>query len=170
MHFSPLILGLVALSATAAEPRFLCKPDEQIVFACQLNNKKSVSLCASKNLSATAGYVQYRYGSAAAIELEYPKEQHLPKGTFYISRTAYSGGGASRVRFKIADIDYYLFDSTIRTNFRPGGTNDPVFDAGVVTRQTGKAAAVRRCTTDASNSALAYDRFDAEDFDDDLLP
>jgi len=161
---APLALCLVADYSMAAKPAFLCAADEQVVFGCQLKNKKMASLCASKVLNASTGYVQYRFGTSKSLELEYPAQRALPKGHFYISSTAYSGGGASRVRFKNGDAEYFLFDSTVRTNFKPGEPNNPQFEAGIEVQQKGKPASVRYCVNDASNSSLAYEQFEKEAF------
>lgn len=164
----PLLLS--CLAATAAESSFLCTAEEQVVFACELKNKKIVSICASKQLSATAGYVQYRYGTSKAIELEYPSKRELPRGNFFLSTAMYSGGGASSIRFEIGEYEYFVFDRAIRTNFKPGQPNDTVFEAGVATRQKGKTASIRRCTNDASNRAIAYEQLEREEFDDTVFP
>jgi hypothetical protein len=164
--FAPLALCLVAEISSAASPASLCTADEQVVFACQLKNKKMASLCASKVLNASAGYVQYRFGTPKSVELAYPAQRALPKGHFYISSTMYSGGGASRVRFKNGDAEYFLFDSTIRTNFKAGEPNNPAFEAGIEVKQKGRPASVRYCVNDASNSSVAYEQFEKEAFVD----
>src|SRR5688500_5940508 len=51
----------------------LCAKTERVIFACVLRRPaKIVSVCASKDLTRDTGYVQYRFGSPAKIELEYP--------------------------------------------------------------------------------------------------
>jgi hypothetical protein len=75
-----VLLSCLALFAcapafsAAAKPPTLCLPDEQVLFSCVVNYKsRIVSLCASKSLAATTGYLQYRFGKAVDnVEMEYP--------------------------------------------------------------------------------------------------
>lgn len=164
------LLFIVSACPLAAETRSLCRSDEQTVFACTLTNKKHVALCASKPLTPTTGYVQYRYGTLRSIELEYPTKREPPHGKFFFSTVMYSGGGASTVRFQSGPYEYFVFDKVVRTNFTPGEPNDPAFDAGVATRQMGKSPTVRHCVDDAANSDLAYTRFDREEYDETVIP
>jgi hypothetical protein len=54
--------------------------------------KKLLSVCGSKELSSTAGYVQYRFGrNPASIELEFPPTKTHPSGHFHFT---YEGQGA----------------------------------------------------------------------------
>lgn len=164
--FVPFAMSLVANYSMAAKPAFLCTASEQVVFACQLKNGKMATLCASKVINASTGYVQYRYGTAKKLELEYPAQRALPKGHFFISSTMYSGGGASRVRFKNGEAEYFLFDSMVRTNFKAGEPNNPEIESGIEVRQQGKPASVRYCVNDAHNASVAYDQFEKEAFVD----
>ena len=66
-----------ALAARQAlQPNSLCARDERIIFSCPVKKPaKIVSLCASKNLTADQGYLQYRFGLPGKVELEFPKER-----------------------------------------------------------------------------------------------
>jgi predicted transcriptional regulator len=60
-------------AASAVHAAGLCRPSEVTVFNCDLKeNKKIVSMCASKDLSSTRGFLQYRYGNNRKIELKFP--------------------------------------------------------------------------------------------------
>ncbi|MGQ0762024.1 MAG: hypothetical protein ACT4OT_08410 [Acidobacteriota bacterium] len=60
----------------ALQANTLCAKTERVIFACALRRPaKIVSVCASKDLTRDTGYVQYRFGSPAKIELEYPKDR-----------------------------------------------------------------------------------------------
>ena len=53
-----------------------CGESEQIIFSCQIrDSSKVLSLCASKDLSDSSGYLQYRFGKLNEIELEYPADR-----------------------------------------------------------------------------------------------
>ena len=73
-----LILAVVlclhsAVGAAQVLPGTLCQDDEQVVFSCPVKDgTKIVSLCAAKHLTAQDGYLQYRFGRAGSVELEFP--------------------------------------------------------------------------------------------------
>ena len=104
------------------------------------------------------------------MELVYPTRLLAPKGHFVISQAMFSGGDASRVRFKNAQHEYILFDSMIRTNFKPGEPNDPRFSSGIVTRHAGKVTSRRLCSGDLPIAAAAHKHLDHEPYDYDLIP
>ena len=68
-----LLLTFVTDAAlAAAPPPTLCKQGEKEVFSCTTKARKTASLCASPDFSAKGGTLQYRYGSPAKLELQYP--------------------------------------------------------------------------------------------------
>jgi hypothetical protein len=69
-----LILVLILLSYATASFAVdtLCTPDEKIIFTCS-SGVKVASVCASKDLSPTNGYLQCRYGKGSKIEFIAPK-------------------------------------------------------------------------------------------------
>jgi hypothetical protein len=67
--------------ATAAEPPSLCQQQENIVWSC-LYGKKIYSVCASKDVNDTRGYVQYRAGTPKNIEFKYPAALQPPENLF----------------------------------------------------------------------------------------
>lgn len=124
-------LALLAMVGTAlsttvasAEDRFLCNADEQVIFGCNSSDDRSdkvISLCASTDVSASGGYMQYRFGSRNNIELTYPESLEPPSGYFWHSTNTYAGGGYSdRVRFKNGKVQYVVFEDMIST-----GPNSP---------------------------------------------
>ncbi|MBP0599910.1 hypothetical protein J8I26_17505 [Herbaspirillum sp. LeCh32-8] len=160
-----LVLANANIHAAAAAPG-LCQPGEQEIFSCTTKARKIASLCASPDFSVKGGTLQYRFGTAAKTELQYPDTPQPAVGKFFFSSTMYSGGGEAHIRFTNGGYDYILFDRTVRTNFK-GPTNDPAFSAGVVVRSlSGGRASTRSCTNDASIRAAAYDALPREDFKD----
>ncbi|WP_338848174.1 hypothetical protein V8J88_04955 [Massilia sp. W12] len=83
-----LSAGLMNLAQAApAEFRGFCAADEQVVFACKLPKRKQVSLCASHDLGAQKGYLQYRFGEAGKPpELTFPAARVHPRGQFVQGR------------------------------------------------------------------------------------
>ena len=103
-----IVLALIAGSAQAAT---LCAADEQVLWQCTIaKNHKMASLCASKEFSATQGYVQYRYGTPAKVELTYP-ETHRPAQQSFRYEGGYNGDGEYiSVLFTNQGNDYSLFN------------------------------------------------------------
>jgi hypothetical protein len=163
-----ILLLLLPPTTPAAGSKYLCHADEKVVFGCAVG-KRMVSLCSSPKLGRDVGYVQYRFGTLARLELTYPEKLEPPGDKFHYSNTGYSGGGASRLRFTIAGFDYVFFDSTVRTNFKPGEPNNPAFTAGIATVQGGKVVSRHKCTdNDAGIAVPSGNVFPEEDFNMDL--
>ncbi|WED44470.1 lysozyme inhibitor LprI family protein [Legionella cardiaca] len=92
-----------------AENNSLCQNDEQILFTCLTKNNKTISVCASKNLSATSGYMQYRFGQKDNIEMSYPSSKVPANKAFTGRAQMFSGGGGTYLRFNKNDYDYILY-------------------------------------------------------------
>jgi hypothetical protein len=165
-----ITLLLISHTTLADESLYLCEPNEKLIFGCEINDKL-ISICSSKNLSKSTGYAQYRFGKHGNVEFIYPNSKVPPEGVFFLGSTAYSGGGANIIRFKNYSHEYLIFDSMIRTNFAPDEPNDPEFKAGIVTRHNGKITSTRLCSdNNASIRAAAFEVFEREDFDYDVIP
>jgi len=59
----------------------LCAPTENVVWSCRAK-KKTISVCASRKISASEGYIQYRIGKPGALEMRYPETLAHPRGRF----------------------------------------------------------------------------------------
>ena len=87
-----------------------CTNNELVLFSCTLKKHKTVSICASKDLSPNSGYMQYRFGKIGKIEITIPKSSKglpdftlqankhphaeynnlvISKGSFYYSITSF---------------------------------------------------------------------------------
>jgi hypothetical protein len=84
----------------------LCTPEEFMVWACEAG-RRLVSICASRDLSPTAGYVQYRIGLPGALELEYPAQRVHPRGHFAVTTF---GSGDQNVKFSNGGYDYEVVE------------------------------------------------------------
>lgn len=156
----PTLLLLCGLSSQV-HAASLCGPLEKAVFNCPVRGK-TLSLCAI----GTGGdlKLQYRFGPQGKPEFQYPSQPQAPAGHFLASRTAYSGGGESRVRFNNGRYGYMLFESMIRTGFGPAG-NNPEITAGVQVRVPGKAPVEIRCRSEATWDWELFEAIPQEDFD-----
>lgn len=63
-----------ARASPDSESPSLCRAEEQVIFSCAVApGARTVSLCASSALDHRRGYLQYRYGKAGAVELQFPQ-------------------------------------------------------------------------------------------------
>ncbi|CAG1771015.1 hypothetical protein BAC2_01423 [uncultured bacterium] len=95
-------------------PGPLCGPDERVFFDCVVAAKKGpkrVSLCGSKNPADKGGYLQYRFGRAGALELEYPAQRGDPRTAFRYSHYVRPQVSRTAVGFTQAGATYWVFDS-----------------------------------------------------------
>jgi hypothetical protein len=88
----------------------MCYAHEEIYFSCPVD-KKTISICASGNISPKNGYVQYRFGRPGKPELEYPAESNPPMNKFSISD--FHGGNVNSVhlKFKSGKYIYVVYQS-----------------------------------------------------------
>lgn len=75
------VLIIVSLFPVFVAAGTLCSADEDAVFSCEAK-RKVYEICASKNLSATSGYMQYRAGVNGKVEFIYPVQRVTPAGKF----------------------------------------------------------------------------------------
>ena len=67
-----LTVIILSIATTVFAADTLCTPDENIIFTCAAG-LKIASVCASKDLSPTKGYLQSRYGKANKVDFFAPK-------------------------------------------------------------------------------------------------
>lgn len=128
------LVYLVSLPALATESH--CSKEEQTVFSCSLG-KKVVSVCASKDISPTGGYVQYRFGKKNAPELIFPASTEASNRSNIQARTLmFSGGGGGYLRFINGRYNYIVYTAI----GKGWGTKD-----GVSVEQDNKLIANSKC-------------------------
>ena len=89
----------------------LCRQDEQVLFHCPVQGgRKLVSLCGSTHLTATEGYLQYRFGPARKIELEFPRQRDDSQKQFRYAHYMRYQVDRSEVSFQRDNYTYTLFD------------------------------------------------------------
>jgi hypothetical protein len=94
----------------------LCKAEEYVVYSFQTRSNKTASLCVSKNVSASAGYLIYRFGTKAKVELTFPADT-INSFTQYCFAHYNRGGGKQNAamyvnsfHFTNGDYTYTLHD------------------------------------------------------------
>lgn len=100
-------------SAHAAKPqaRTLCAADERVIFSCVLRQPpKTVSVCASKDLTNEKGYLQYRFGMPGKIELEFPKDRANTQQQFEYSHYFRARVDMTEINFTVNGVSYSVFD------------------------------------------------------------
>lgn len=102
-----------AASGRPADTRpSLCAAEEVAIFSCALKTGRIVSLCASPDLSETAGSLRYLYGRKGAVELVHPAPGTAPRDAF--TRGIMGGQGGDFIRFKRGGISYTLTSIILR--------------------------------------------------------
>lgn len=97
--------------AQARQPNSLCERDERIIFSCPIRRPaKIVSLCASKNLTADQGYLQYRFGLPGKVELEFPKDRTATQQKFQYMHYFRARFDLTEISFNIDGYEYQITD------------------------------------------------------------
>lgn len=104
------IIFLLSFDVNAKSNQSLCTLEEQEVFSCSLK-KKIVSLCSTRELSATTGHLVYRYGiPGQEPEIIYPSDQTIPKNAFSASFEFWAKGSLSSVAFRRESYLYVVYN------------------------------------------------------------
>lgn len=97
--------------APALQPNTLCAKEERVIFACVLRRPaKVVSICASKELTRDTGYLQYRFGLPARIELEFPKERNGTQKKFEYTHYFRALVDLNEIGFSVDGVEYSVID------------------------------------------------------------
>lgn len=140
-------IGVASISTDVYADADHCTDQEKTVFSCNVG-KKIVSVCASKDLSPTAGSIQYRFGPAGNPEIKLPDPAAHPASSAKGGTLMYSGGGGAFMRFTKGEYHYVVY-----TGFGKGWEKE-----GVVVDKSGKLVANFACKGDAA-SELGPDFF-----------
>ena len=140
---SAQVIDGAAAPAADARPESFCTARETVVFACR-SGAKLVSVCASADISASSGYLQYRFGKpgAGAIELTLPQDERLPPASATGENVAFSGGGGSWLRFANGSHSYVVYSGIGRW----GDDGQTVEKEGVRVEHKGKTVAELACS------------------------
>lgn len=132
-----------AASTSPAGQTSFCTPLETVVFTCR-TGARMASVCASKEASATRGYVQYRFGKPDSRD---PLELMLPEGQPLVSQSAtgenvpFAGGGGAWMRFRKGTHAYVVYSGIGKWGPK-GETREK---QGIVVERDGKRIAHLKC-------------------------
>ncbi len=84
----------------------LCSKDEITLWSCETGTRV-YSLCSSRSMTRTSGYIQYRASRGGRTVFMYPIERKQPLGSFIYS---VSGNGDAYVEFTSNGYGYTLVD------------------------------------------------------------
>jgi hypothetical protein len=127
-------LAVVPLAGAAETVASHCSAHEQTLFNCGTGSK-TVSVCATLDLSAAAGSVQYRFGPVGAPELVYPPAAGWRAQTRGAVLT-FAGGGGAYLAFTNGPYRYVVYTAIGR------GWGEK---AGVAVEKSGKRMASLPC-------------------------
>ena len=94
----------------------LCRQNEYVIFSFNTLPGKTASLCISKTITSKSGYIMYRYGTKAKIELEYPADTLNSFSKFQFLMYSRGGGKANaglelnNIEFTNNHFTYSLYD------------------------------------------------------------
>ena len=109
LSFNPRMI--TASSEATKTPTTLCSKNERVIFSCPIKRPaKIVSVCASKDLTAERGYLQYRFGLPGKIELEFPKERTGTQQEFKYTHYFRAQVDLTEINFTINGYEYQVFD------------------------------------------------------------
>src|SRR6185436_15727440 len=95
----------------ALQANSLCAKEERIIFSCPIKRPaKIVSVCASKDLTAERGYIQYRFGLPGKVELEFPKDREGSQQKFQYSHYFRARVDLTEISFTINGYEYQVTD------------------------------------------------------------
>jgi hypothetical protein len=109
MKYALIFVSFCTVSPSIYAAQTLCLTTEDNIFSCSAG-KKVISVCASKDLAADHGYLQYRFGLPNKVELTIPADRSVSPANSAVSRTlVFSGGGGAYLRFKAGGYDYVVY-------------------------------------------------------------
>jgi hypothetical protein len=89
----------------------LCAKNERVIFSCPIKRPaRIVSVCASKDLTSDHGYIQYRFGLPAKVELEFPKEREGSRQKFQYSHYFRARVDLTEISFSLNGYEYQVTD------------------------------------------------------------
>jgi hypothetical protein len=155
------IAAILLTVSTAIAADTHCTAQERVIFSCSIG-KKIVSVCASRQLTPSSGYMQYRFGRKDALELALPDPPAHPRKVVKAGTLMFSGGGGAYLRFMRGQYSYVVYTAI----GRGWGEKE-----GVVVEKNGEVSANLSCKS-AATSELGPDLYkeaglpeDAQGFD-----
>lgn len=101
-----VLASLMLYGGAQASQHSLCQPGETVWFSCRVSPAKTVSLCGTRET------LQYRFGSARHLELQYPALPSSGYTAFQWAHYSRSQVDRTEVSFHHQGSGYTLFDHT----------------------------------------------------------
>jgi hypothetical protein len=98
-----VLLSFVSFSCQS-EQASLCTAQEESIFWCNARTKR-YEICASADLGAATGYMQYRAGSKGRVDFAYPARERGPLGVFELGLLA----KGTRLSFQNGPVLYEIY-------------------------------------------------------------
>lgn len=107
-------LSFSAFAAGTPRAPTHCRSGETVIFSCPFKNQKTVSLCASSDLSRDSGTLQYRFGrTGKPFELSYPRQTGHPSRFFWFN----SSHGGQWAQYALGfSMNQFRYELLVQTN------------------------------------------------------
>lgn len=116
------VAGAAWGGAALADVHSLCHGGERTIWSCRAG-AKHYSLCASRNLGAREGYLQYRAGRPSRPEFRFPARRMHPRGHFTFGLLAHGASLAfERGAYRYEITEDLKGDTSILVRVPPGRT------------------------------------------------
>lgn len=127
----------------------LCRYNERVIFSCRLKGKggKTVSVCGSRIITATRGYMQYRYGKPGAVEIILPEQRGIPAKSFTGALQTLAKSETAWLRVRNGKFGYVVYGFV--------GLDD--LPTGLAVQKDGKTIADLSCEESMSGSMPAVE-------------
>ena len=107
-----LVIFLFCAPMARADSNSLCSSEENLLFTCSIG-RKLVSVCSSRDLSRTSGYVQYRFGVInRPPELVYPTEKVHPASKFSFGYDRSTKSSLYNLHFTLSGHSYTIYQQS----------------------------------------------------------
>lgn len=139
----------------------MCHESEQLLFTCTTSTKVA-SICASKDLSNSTGYAQYRIGliSHPQPEFSFPDEPAPPRGIFRLDSHPLPGGMDTKITFANKGYTYIIHERSAP----PEGGQGFEGHSEIIIQRSGTTIGTLQCLNDDSAiHKAAYENFSREE-------
>lgn len=120
--------------AGPVKAKSLCAKEERVLWSCEIKGQgKQASICGSKELDQSRGYVQYRFERLEKIEMEFPRERINTQSRFVYFRYTrprvthlalkFENEGATYIIYQDDNSEEGTFVNEATINVRPAGAN-----------------------------------------------
>ena len=136
-----------------------CLKEEKTLFSC-LVGKQIASICTSQDLSPTAGYMQYRYGSSGKVEISLPQPKEHPLKHVEADTYQAASGQNGSITFPHGAYAYTVYWESYRSDTNnSNGSSIWIEHAGLRISKGNAIVADRKCASPTPGDHLAIDPY-----------